>query len=144
MTIHRETRVVRAPRMMLFDIVADVEKYPEFLPFWRQARIYRHLGDSYYTEQELGFGFILHRFRTKTRLMPPARVEVTSNEDIFREFSIIWELAELREGCQVTISLNWELCSFFLQRGVDIVLPETARVMVNAFEVRALQQLNDR
>jgi coenzyme Q-binding protein COQ10 len=138
MTVHSETRVVCTPPELLFSLVADVERYPEFLPMWKWARIRRWDGPStYYTEQEVGFGPIRERFETKTILAHPASIVVSSSDRLFREFFIHWSFADVPGGCQTGIQLKWQARSFLLQKGIDIVLPKTAQMMVDAFERRA-------
>lgn len=138
MTIYRETRDIAAPREVLFDLVADVESYPDFLPLWNHARIYRHRGEAiYYTEQEVGLGPIRQRFHTRTGLVRPERIDITSNDPSFRTFHIGWNFAERSGGCRVGIVLSWKVHSWMMQRGIDLLLPETARSMVDAFERRA-------
>lgn len=138
MTVHTESRIVSAPAELLFDLVADVERYPEFLPMWKSARIRRLEGPStYYTDQEVGFGPICERFLTETILDRPVSIIVTSSDPLFREFYIRWGFANVAEGCQTSIQLKWQARSFLLQKGIDIVLPKTAEMMVDAFERRA-------
>jgi len=138
MSIHTERRLIHAPQERLFELIADVEKYPDFLPMWIDARIYRRRGDTYFTEQEIGLGPVRQRFRTKTVLASPARIEVTSADDgLFREFFIRWDLASAGQNCRVDITLSWEVRSYLMQKAIDLLLPETARSMVRAFERRA-------
>ena len=138
MTVYSESRVVYAPADMLFGLVADVERYPEFLPMWKSARIRRWDGSStYYTEQEVGFGPIRQRFETKTILAHPDSIVVTSSDRLFREFYIRWSFTGVPRGCQTGIQLKWQAQSFLLQKGIEVVLPTTAQMMVDAFERRA-------
>lgn len=139
MTTYSETRMITAPRETVFDLVADVERYPEFLPLWSEARVYRHRGTTYYTEQEVGLGPIRQRFHTRTMLARPAHIDITSTDRAFRNFSIYWEFAEAPVGCAVRVDLTWQVRSWLMQRAIDLVLPETAKTMVNAFETRARQ-----
>jgi coenzyme Q-binding protein COQ10 len=137
MTVCTENRIVSAPADLLFSLVADVERYPEFLPMWKWARIRRWDGPStYYTAQNVGFGPIRERFETKTILAPPESIIVTSSDALFREFYIRWTFAEVPEGCQTGIELKWQAQSFLLQKAIDMVLPKTAEMMVDAFETR--------
>lgn len=139
MTVHFESRAVCAPADLIFSLVADVERYPEFLPMWKWARIRRWDGlSTYYTEQEVGFGPIRERFDTKTILTNPASIEVTSDDRLFREFFIHWSFAEVPGGCQTGIRLKWQARSFLLQKGIEVVMPTTAQMMIDAFERRAL------
>lgn len=141
MTTHIETRIIAAPRETVFDLVADVERYPDFLPLWTGVRVFRRRGTVYYTDQEVGMGPIRQRFHTRTELMRPERIEVTSTDPNFRAFHINWDFAEAPAGCRVDIALRWQVRSWLLQRAIDMVLAETARSMVDAFERRARQTI---
>lgn len=137
-TVHIENRLVPVPAELLFDLVADVERYPEFLPMWKSARIRNWDGPStYVTEQHVGLGPINERFLTRTVLARPARIDVSSEDKLFREFYIRWNFAPAQGGCRTGIELQWQVRSFLLQKGIDAVLPRTARMMVSAFETRA-------
>ncbi len=142
MTTYSEKRVIAAPRETVFDLVADVERYPEFLPLWANVRVFRRRGTVYYTEQDVGMGPIHQRFHTRTALMRPERIEVTSTDGNFRHFHIHWDFAEVPAGCSVHIALRWEVRSWLLQRAIDMVLAETSRSMVDAFERRARQTIS--
>jgi coenzyme Q-binding protein COQ10 len=137
MTTYQETRLVRVPRESLFDLVADVERYPEFLPLWSAARIRARKGNVYYTEQVIGLGPIRERFRTRTALERPHAIEVRSTDGLFRKFLICWQFEDEGSDCRVSISLTWEVRSRLLQAAIDGLLPMTARSMVAAFEQRA-------
>ena len=144
MSTHRDSLVIAAPRERVFDLVADVERYPEFLPLWLDARIYRHRDEStYFTEQEVGLGLLHERFRTKTVMERPNSIEVSSHDGLFRDFRIHWAFADAgtaaKPACQVDIALTWQVRSRLMQRAIDLVLPETARSMVRAFDRRARQ-----
>jgi coenzyme Q-binding protein COQ10 len=137
MTTHREARFIGAPREVVFDLVADVERYPEFLPLWREACICRRENDAYHTEQEIGLGPICERFRTRTELRRPESIEVTSDDALFRAFRICWDFQSVPSGCQASIALTWEVQSWHLQTAIDLLLPTVARTMVDAFQRRA-------
>ncbi len=137
MSTHREVRTLMVPRERLFQLVADVERYPEFLPLWTRAR--RIGGDdrSYETEQEIVLGPIRERFQSRTRLFPPDRIEITSQDPLFDVFLIRWRFSAVGTATRVIIDLHWRTRSRLLQRGIDLALPATARMMVSAFEKRA-------
>lgn len=144
MSTHRDSQLIRAPRERVFDLVADVERYPEFLPLWLDARIYRHRDETtYFTQQEVGLGLLHERFRTKTVMDRPSSIEVTSHDGLFRDFRIFWTFEDAGLGgapaCRADIALTWQVRSWLMQRAIDLVLPETARSMVQAFARRARQ-----
>ncbi|MGF1640701.1 MAG: type II toxin-antitoxin system RatA family toxin [Rhodospirillales bacterium] len=137
MTIHAESRIVLAPADRVFDIVADVESYPDFLPLWREARILERNGNRYRTEQEVGIAKIRATFVTDTELRRPTRIEVSSGDPMFREFFIFWDLSSFGNGCRIEMALACEVAARPLQLAIDRLLPRTARAMVAAFEKRA-------
>jgi coenzyme Q-binding protein COQ10 len=109
MTVYAESRILIAPRDRIFDLVADVESYPEFLPLWRDARIYQRSGNIYRTEQAVGLGRLEERFHTTTVLSRPWRIEVTSEDALFREFYIHWDFANIGLGCRISVAMQWLL-----------------------------------
>lgn len=141
MPVYRERRVIPCPAKRFFDIVADVESYPEYLTFWQDARIYRRDLDTYYTAQTIGIGPIRETFRTRTELSQSSRIRVTSTDKLFREFEILWSFDSVSErACQVNFKFSCEATSFIVRRVMDVMLDEVARSMVEAFETRALAQ----
>lgn len=141
MPIHRERRVIPCAPEFFFDIVADVECYPEYLSFWQDARIYRRDSDVYYTVQQIGIGPARETFRTRTDLSRPSRIRVTSTDDLFREFETLWLFEPVLESsCQVDFIFKCEAASFIMRRVMDVMLDEVARNMVKAFEERALSR----
>ncbi len=139
MTSHRERRVVPVPAEALFDLVADVERYPEFLSLWRAAWVYAREENGYFTQQEIGLGPIRESFRTHTRLDRPDSIDITSIDPLFKAFRIRWDFAPVQEGAgtDVTIRMTWEVRSRLLQKGIEAMLPRTAARMISAFEERA-------
>ena len=53
---YRERRVIAVSSEQMFDLVADVERYPEFLPLMRKARMVRCDASAYETQQTLALG----------------------------------------------------------------------------------------
>lgn len=131
--------MVSVPADTLFDLVADVERYPEFLTLWRAARVYAREEGGYFTEQEIGIGLVRERFRTHTRLNRPDFIDISSIDPLFKAFCIRWDFIPIRDGAgaDVTVTMTWEVRSLLLQRGIEAMLPTTAARMVTAFEDRA-------
>lgn len=140
MSTHRSFRLIAAPRDLLFGLVADVERYPAFLPMWRRARILAREADTYWTEQEVGLGPIREHFKTRTILSAPERIDITSSDALFRAFRILWTFSEAKPGTRVEIFLRWEVESRLLQVAIDRALPVAARTMVEAFETEAIKR----
>jgi coenzyme Q-binding protein COQ10 len=90
MLIRRAERLLPYSPDQLFDLAADVERYPKFLHWWKAARIKSRHDDVYYTDQDLAFGPLRVRFGSKASLHRPNRVDVTSHDQPFRDFKLSW------------------------------------------------------
>lgn len=122
----------------LFDLAANVECYPEFLPGWAAARIRKREGNIYYTDQVVGFGVIRERFGSKTVLLWPERIDVTSTDRIFQNFRLTWLFDPLPvDGCRVALSVDLELRSKLIQDLFGRAIDRTVGSVMSAFEARA-------
>lgn len=126
----------------LFDLAADVERYPEFLPLWIAARIRkREPGVDqtvYYTDQAVGFGPVRLRFESRTVLRRPERIDVASDDPRFRGFSLSWTFEPQPGGkCRVRLAAAVEFRSRLLQRAADRAVAAVAGEIIAAFEARA-------
>ena len=138
MVTERVERLLPYTAEQLFDLAADAERYPEFLPWWISARIRDRTANEYYTDQVLGLGPIRVKFRSRTILQRPARIDVRSDDFPFRRFRLSWTF-EPRPGsaCKATVSAEFELRLGALQRLYDRVFPNTIGDIMAAFERRA-------
>lgn len=135
---HHENRVVAVSAERMFELVADVERYPEFLPLMRRATIVRRHATAYETEQVLALGLLSYRFLTRTELNPPGSIVVTSSDRNFRRFDIRWSFAPTPEGfCHTDFTLDCEVRSLWLKPLGDALLMQMGSTMVNAFVARA-------
>lgn len=138
MSSHRESRAIALSPGWLFDVVADVERYPEFLPLIREARIVARDEDTYETEQSLALGLLTHRFRTRTELMRPGAIVVVSDDRAFCRFDIRWTFSPLGDNhCHVDFALDCTTRSPFLMPVIQMLVLPMATGMVTAFEGRA-------
>lgn len=122
----------------MFDLAADVERYPEFLQWWITARSQQRKGAIFYTNQVLGLGPIRVRFNSKTVLHRPRRIDVTSDEPPFQQFKLSWTF-EPRPGagCRVGLVAEIEFESGLLQKIANRVLSGAIADIIAAFEARA-------
>ena len=124
----------------LFDLVAEVERYPEFVPWWVAARITGRDGDTYATDQVVRFGPLRRRFATRTQLLHPARIVVTSEDRGFRQFQICWRFDDApKGGCEVGLTMTVELSWRPAQEALAAAMGRAPERLVAAFEARARQ-----
>lgn len=140
MPIHSEHRLLPYTSEQLFDLVADVEGYPEFLPWWAEARVRRREGDVYYTEQVVRFRILRQRFSSRTVLKRPECIDVTSTGGPLRHLDMRWTFRPAPGGgCRVHLDVDFELRSRLLGTLVGVLFAEAVRRIVAAFEERAHQ-----
>ena len=138
MATHRESRAIALSPEWLFDVVADVERYPEFVPLMLDAKIVHRGDDAYETEQRLALGLLMHRFRTRTELDRPRRITVLSDDRSFCRFDIRWTFSPLADDhCHVDFALDCETRSLWLMPVIQLLILPMATTMVSAFEARA-------
>jgi coenzyme Q-binding protein COQ10 len=138
MVIEKVGRVLPFSREQVFDLAADIERYPDFLRGWITARIRKRESNICYVDQVLGLGPVRVQFASKAVLCRPERIDVTSSDPPFRRFSLSWLIEERPPaGCRVSIVADLELRSRLLQQIADRVLAATVVDIIAAFEARA-------
>ena len=129
----------------LFDIVADVERYPEFVPWWVAAKVRRQDGSTYTTEQVIRVSALRQRFTSKTVLDRPRGITVTSTEKPFKQLEMQWSFDPLTpEGCRVRLSTLFHIRSSVVSKMVGLISGEAVHTLIEAFEHRAHHLLSDR
>lgn len=138
MPTHAEVRVLHHPPEQLFDLVADVERYPEFLPWCVDASIRRREGDLIVADLVIGYRMFRERFTSTVTLDRPRRIDVTYSDGPFRYLNNHWIFApEGPDSCVIDFFVDFEFRSRVLQAVVGRVFGEAVKVMVHAFERRA-------
>ena len=141
-TRHSERRVVKYQPAQLFDLVADVPRYPEFLPWCFAGRIRRHERPTVeIAELSIGFGPFHEKFVSRVVKAPddPAgpRIDTTGIEGPFRLLKSRWIFRPHPEGSEIDFELEFDFRSLLLQKTVQLLFAEAVRRMVSAFEARA-------
>lgn len=139
MPTHAEKRVLPYLPGQLFSLVADVERYPEFLPWCVGARIVKREGDTIHADLMIGFRMVRERFTSKVVLSPPDRIDVTYTQGPFRYLNNHWIFEpHAPEGCLIDFYVDFEFRSRMLQKLIGVLFNEAVKRMVDAFESRAL------
>ena len=138
MPTHDERRVIGHSPQQLYDLVADVERYPEFLPWCIAARVRRRESDLVVADLVIGFKMIRERFTSRVRLDPAnRRIDVAYVEGPFRYLDNHWVFEDHPDGCLIDFYVDFEFRSRLLQKMMETLFHEAVRRMVAAFEARA-------
>lgn len=140
MSKHSERRPLPYTPEQLFDLVADIERYPEFLPWCVAARIRSRSESEVKADLAIGFKVYRERFTSIVTLEPPERIIVRYSEGPFRYLENRWRFeAQPEGGCMVDFYVDFEFKSKLLQHLIEMLFNEAVRRMVAAFEGRARQ-----
>ncbi|MBW8708511.1 MAG: type II toxin-antitoxin system RatA family toxin [Alphaproteobacteria bacterium] len=140
MIAHRETRIVPYPAALMYRVVADVEKYPEFLPWVVALRILTRRQNGMTAEMAVGYGGLRERYTSDIALDPAIhRIDVTQLKGPFKTLENHWQFTPLAtgEGCEVSFSILFEFKSRLLHSVAGAKFEKVMLKMADAFEARA-------
>ncbi len=145
MPTHSELRVLPYPARAIYDLVADVARYPEFLPWTAAARVRSRTprdDGSEVLEADLVISFKVfrERFGSRVTLWPETmRIDTEYLDGPFRHMRSDWSIRDLPGGgCEVRFFVDFEFRNLILQKLIGVVFDEAMRRVVRAFEARAV------
>ena len=138
MPTHAEKRVLPYTPEQMFDLVADVEKYPEFLPWCVATRIRKRQGDILFADMVIGFKMFREKFSTKVLCQRPGRIDVTYFDGPFKYLNNHWLFEPHGDGqCLIDFFVDFEFRSRLMQKAIGAVFNEAVQRMISSFEKRA-------
>ena len=142
MPTHSETKVLPYTAQQMYDLVADVEAYPRFLPWTAAARIRsrRQEGEKEIMEADLvvSFRVFRERFGSRVTLWPEAkRIDTEYIDGPFRHMHSRWGFRDVAGGCEVSFDVDFEFRNRLLQGAAGMFFHEAMQHIVRAFQKRA-------
>jgi coenzyme Q-binding protein COQ10 len=150
MPTHAEKRLLPYTPQQLFDLVAQVERYPEFLPWCLASRIKTREGNEFTADLVIGFKMFREKFTSRVKLDPHKRIDVTYTHGPLRYLNNHWIFEPVppgpdlpKGGTMLDFYVDFEFHSKILQSLIGALFNEAVRRMVHAFEMRAKQLHGD-
>ena len=139
---HSETRALPYSAQQMYDLVADVSSYPEFLPWTAAARIRRDddMGDHRVMDADLVISFKVfrERFTSRVVLWPETKkIDTEYLDGPFKYMKSNWAFEDTDAGCNVHFHVDFEFKNLILQGIIGIVFNDAMQRVVRAFESRA-------
>ncbi len=141
---HKDSRILPYTADQMYALVADIERYPEFLPWNTAARIrLRRPGPdgSEMVEADLVISFKVfrERFGSRVTLWPAEkRIDTEYLDGPFKYLKSGWSFADLPQGgCKVDFFVGFEFRNAILGKVIGVVFGEAMSRIVRAFEDRA-------
>ena len=140
---HAETKNLPYRAEQMFALVADVARYPEFLPWTAAARIRSRSpiegGELMEADLVISFKVFRERFGSRVTLLPGQNRILTEYIDgPFKHLKSVWTFADRPEGgCEVGFEVDFEFRNAILAGIIGLVFNEAMQRVVRAFEARA-------
>lgn len=144
MPTHSETRHLPHSAQAMYDLVADVASYPEFLPWCSAARIRSttQQGEAQVLEADLVISFKVfrERFGSRVTLWPQTLgIDTEYLDGPFKYMKSNWRFTQTEDGgCDARFFVDFEFRNAILQKIIGLVFNEAMQRIVRAFEARAV------
>lgn len=122
----------------MFALVADLERYPEFVPWVGQARVIERGPTHVVGELTLQRAGVRERFTTRNTLQAPERIELKLVQGPFRTLEGLWTFQDLAgKGCRVSLRMRFEFANPVLAMLLSKTFEKSCAELVDAFVARA-------
>ena len=141
---HFEKKSLPYTAQQMYDLVADVARYPEFLPWTAAARIRSRTAIAGVEVMEadlvISFKVFREKFGSRVTLLPgQGRILTEYIDGPFKHLQSVWSFADVPGGCEVAFEVEFEFKNAILARIIGLVFNEAMQRVVRAFESRAAQ-----
>ena len=137
MPTHAERRYAAYEPAQIYDLVADIESYPVFLPWCTDVRVYNRDGNVLHANLKVGFKMVSESFRSRVTLNPVERIDIAYLDGPFRHLESRWTFAPKDEGCLIDFYIDFEFRSLLLRKIMGPLFNEVVRRSVASFVARA-------
>jgi len=134
----RETRRLPYSAEQMFDLVADVARYPEFLPWVVGTRVRSDSETEMVAEMLVGFKALREKFTSKVIKDRPRAIEVVYLDGPMKDLDNRWTFAPAEDGgCEIRFDVQFTFRNRLFEALAGQYFDRAFRKMVAAFETRA-------
>lgn len=136
----RETRRLPYSCEQMFDLVADVARYGEFLPWVVAVRVKSDSESEMIADLLVGFKVIREKFTSRVQKHRPDHINVHYIDGPLRDLDNSWDFRALPDGgCEVDFCVDFTFRNPVFEALAGQYFDRAFRRMVEAFEQRAAQ-----
>lgn len=139
MPSHHETRHLPFSAEQMFDLVADVKRYPEFLPWVSAMRVRRDGATETLADMIVGFKGLRETFTSRVEKLRPERLHVDYVDGPLKYLRNDWVFRPEGQGCAVDFTVDFQFKNRVFEMLAGQVFGQALRRMIGAFETRAQQ-----
>ena len=130
-----KNKILNHPVKKIYNIIADVKKYPDFLPWCNEITIKEKTKKYIITEVKVGFKNINETYVCRVLLYPQKRITLEYISGPFEYLQIDWKFKKISKNkTDVSFYCNFKFRSIFLRLSTSFFLENAIEKMVNAFE----------
>lgn len=139
MKVSRSAILVYSAQQM-YDIVADIERYPEFLKWCDEVTMLDSRGDMLTARMHIAYGKLNIRFTTRNQNLPGEKIALTLVDGPFSNLDGIWEFKQLgTSSCKVSVNMSFRFDTSFAPGILGKVFEKVIVMQLEAFQQRAQQ-----
>lgn len=138
MPTHAERRAMPYTPEQMFNLVAAVDLYPQFLPWCLASRITKRDGNVFYADLVIGYKMVREKFGSRVTALKPDHIHVEYLSGPMKHLSNHWRFLPQADGtCIIDFYVDFEFKNPVLQKLISVFFEEAVKRMVGAFESRA-------
>lgn len=144
MHTYHDTQKLPYTTQQLFDLVIDIERYPEFLPWCRAARILENEGNRLLAELVISFKHITESYVSEVKFKRPLTnadtgfIDVVQTRGAFEMLENHWKFTPIDgNNSKIALNLTFKFRSRILDTIIGMLFERASAKMVNAFKQRA-------
>jgi len=140
MTMVQKSALVKYSAQQMFQIVDDIEAYPEFLPWCSGSKILKREDDIVEAELQISKAGFNKSFATRNRNDGHGKLFMTLLDGPFSSLDGVWDFMPLREDAsKISLDLDFEMHGKFASLAFGAVFNQICNTMVKSFTDRAKQ-----
>ncbi len=122
----------------LYDLVADIENYPKFIPWCEGARVYERNGDVVLADLIIHFKGIHGKYTSRVLLNEAEHeISVELAQGPFHHLYQGWKFSKIAVGTRVEFDIDFKIRNFIIEKVVDMMFEDACKKMMEAFTKRA-------
>lgn len=134
----RKSVIVDRPASAMFELVDDVESYPQFLPWCAATEVYERTEHVTVARLDIDYHGLSSHIATRNEKRPPERIALEFVEGPFDRFKGHWRFVELgEEGCRVEFALDYAFSNLAFEAVLGPVFGHIVETLVERFVERA-------
>ena len=134
--VSRSALLAYSPQQV-FDVVADVAAYQEFLPWCERSEVLNRSPTEMTGRLTISRAGVSQSFTTRNEMEPPHRIDLMLVDGPFNELQGHWRFTQLgSDGCKVEMNLRFDFSSSLVNLALGRMFEQAVDTLVDAFCAR--------